>query len=105
MLINGNSKHCDLHTILSKICIFIKFTFNFLLSLAVVLVLFCFLERYYPSEKRSNHSHVDLWQNYAGGGVADEADRYVSCVSTYVIVMALFDRACFVFYFELANER
>lgn len=56
-------------------------------------------------KKKSNHSHVDLWQNYAGGGVAHEADRYVSLVPTYVIVMALFDRACFVFCFELANER
>jgi len=56
-------------------------------------------------KKKSIHSHVDLWQNYAGGGAAHEADRYVSLVSTYIIVMALFDRACFVFYFELANER
>lgn len=40
-----------------------------------------------------------------GGGVAHEADQYVSLVSTYIIFMALFDGACFVFYFELANER
>lgn len=38
-------------------------------------------------------------------GFAREADQYVSLVSTYIIFMALFNRVCFMFYFEIANER
>lgn len=38
-------------------------------------------------------------------GFAHEADQYVSLVSTYIIFMALFNRVCFMFYFEIANER
>lgn len=38
-------------------------------------------------------------------GFAHEADQYVSLVSTYIIFMALFNRVCFMFYFEVANEK
>lgn len=38
-------------------------------------------------------------------GFAHEADQYVSLVSTYIIFMALFNRVCFMLYFEIANER
>lgn len=38
-------------------------------------------------------------------GVSHEADQYVSLVSTYIIFMALFNRVCFMFYFEITNER